>query len=353
MNIDIVKQNLVETIKNKIKPYHFNAGKTEIIIRCPYCGDSSKNSSHTHLYIGLNKKNKIPWYCQKCTEQGHVDNNFLKDIGLYESELALQCDSVKKQYLKNKKTRKFNDEEIKARLINSKNKKEKDLIIPAYRETKNNKAKYDYINSRYSFDLTPEEYIKKYKVIFSFKDFILQNEIEDVNVSDYMLKKLINDYIGFLSSDQSYIVFRNIRKCEKSERYYMFNIFDDETGKRFYTVNGEVDIMEEKITLVLSEGPFDIIGIKEYFYKNKKKNYIFASVNGKGYNLVVNYIARLGFLNMDIEIYSDQDVNIEKYKNFKKNCPVFMYNNVKVFYNTLDKDTGTTLDRIKLKKTQL
>lgn len=353
-DISDVKDDLVKSIQSNIKPFHFNAGKTEIMIRCPYCGDSSKSALHTHLYVGLNKRNSIPWYCQKCASSGYVDNTFLKDIGLYDSNLIIECESVKKEYLKNKKTHRLNDEEIKGRLIGSKNLKEKDLILPSYKETKNNRRKYDYLNDRYSFDLSPDEYIKKYKVIFSFKDFIFMNDLEELYVGDEMLKKLLNDYVGFLSSDQSYIIFRNVNKdCLKKERYYMYNIFDDQTGKRFYTINTELDAMTDKITLVLSEGPFDIIGIREYFYKNQTKNIIFASVNGKGYNLVVNYFARLGFLNMDIFIYSDQDVDISKYKSFKKSNPVFMNNAVRVYYNTIEKDCGTKLERIKLKKAPL
>ena len=351
-DINSVKQKLVDSIQSNIKPYHYNAGKTEIMIRCPYCGDSSKSSLHTHLYIGLAKRNSIPWYCQKCSSSGYVDKEFLKDINLYDSNLMVDCESVKKSYLKNKKTHKLSDDEIRLRLIgNRKDLKQKDLIIPKFRNTKNNKAKLDYLNDRYSFDLTPEEYIKKYKVIFSFKDFLLQNEIEEIYVGDIMLKKLLNQYVGFLSSDQSYIIFRNIDKnCPKKERYYMYNIFDDQTGKRFYTVHTEVDVMCDKVRLILSEGPFDIIAIKEYLYKDKDKNIIFTSVNGKGYNLIVNHFARMGFLDLDIEIYSDQDVDISKYKNFKKTNPIFLNNNVKVFYNTLSKDMGTTLENIKLKK---
>jgi len=79
------------------------------------------------------------------------------------------------------------------------------------------------------------------------------------------------------------------------------------------------------------------------------ENKIFASVNGKGYGLVINHFARLGFLNMDISIYSDADVNIGMYHGLKKAYPIIASNSTRVFYNTIEKDYGTKFEKIKLK----
>jgi len=343
---NVIRDKLVESIQQNLRPANLNSSKNELMIRCPYCGDSQKSELHTHMYIGLDNEFCFPYYCQKCTSSGIVDRDFLKDINVLDYILMGELEKFNKKNAYNQKNRKSVNTtyDIKSLM------KRKPLIIPEFKGTSREVAKLDYINSRYSFDLEPEQYIQGYKVIFSFKKFVEENELEEIYLNDYMLKNIIRNYIGFLSSDQSYIIFRNIDpNCRKNERYYMYNIFNDQTGKRFYTCNSKIDLLTPKIELVMSEGPFDILGIKEYFYKGNTENKIFTSVNGKGYGLIINHFARLGFLNMDISIYSDADVGIGMYRNLKRSYEMISNNKTKVFYNTLDKDYGTKINKIKLK----
>jgi len=346
MTHEDLKLRLIKSIQSNVHPANLNSAKNELMIRCCYCGDSQKSALHTHMYIGLDNAYCFPYYCQKCTSSGNVDRNFLKDINVLDYVLMGELEKFNKENTRTRKNKKFSDStyDVKSLL------KKENLVLPDFNGTSREKAKLDYINSRYSFDLEPEQYIQDYKVIFSFKQFIEQNEIEDINLNDYMLKNIIRNYIGFLSSDQSYIIFRNIDpNCKKNERYYMYNIFNNQAGKRFYTCSSRIDLLTPKIELVMSEGPFDIVGIREYFYKGNTENKIFTSVNGKGYGLIVNHFARLGFLNMDITIYSDADVNMGLYYNLKRQNSVMGSNRVKILYNSIEKDYGTKLNRIKLK----
>jgi len=341
-----LRDKLVQSIQQNVSVANTNNSKDELMIRCCYCGDSQKASHHAHMYIGLNNEYCFPYYCQRCTASGIVDRDFLKDINVLDYILMGEIEKFNKSNSDIKRNKKFSDSsyDVKSLL------KKENLILPEFTGTSRENAKLDYINSRYSFDLEPEQYIKDYKVIFSFKQFIEQNEIEDIYLNDYMLKNIIRNYIGFLSSDQSYIIFRNIDpNCRKNERYYMYNIFNNHAGKRFYTCSSKIDLLSPKIELVMSEGPFDMVGIREYFYKGNTENKIFTSVNGKGYGLIVNHFARLGFLNMDITIYSDADVNMGLYYNLKKQNSIMGNNRIKILYNSLEKDYGTKLNRIKLK----
>jgi len=341
-----LKNQLVQSIQQNVHPANLNSGKNELMIRCCYCGDSQKSALHTHMYIGLDNEYCFPYYCQRCTASGIVDRDFLKDINVLDYILMGEIEKFNKQNASTKRNRKTADSsyDVKSLL------KKENLILPEFTGTSREIAKLDYINSRYSFNLEPEQYIQDYKVIFSFKQFIEQNEIEEIFLNDYMLKNIIRNYIGFLSSDQSYIIFRNIDpNCKKNERYYMYNIFNNQAGKRFYTCSSKIDLLSPKIELVMSEGPFDILGIREYFYKGNTDNKIFTSVNGKGYGLIINHFARLGFLNMDITIYSDADVNIGLYQSLKKQNPIMSSNKIKILYNSIEKDYGTKLNRIKLK----
>jgi len=341
-----LRDNLIRSIQQNVHPANLNSSRNELMIRCCYCGDSQKSTAHTHMYIGLDNEYCFPYYCQRCTVSGTVDRNFLKDINVLDYILMGDIEKFNKNNSNTRKNRKFTDSSYNVKSLI----KRDSLILPEFSGTSREMAKLDYINSRYSFDLEPERYIKDYKVIFSFKQFIEQNELEDIYLNDYMLKNIIRNYIGFLSSDQSYIIFRNIDpNCRKNERYYMYNIFNNQAGKRFYTCSSKIDILSPRIELVMSEGPFDILGIREYFYKDNTENKIFTSVNGKGYGLIVNHFARLGFLNMDITIYSDADVNMGLYYGLKKQNPIMGNNKIKILYNSIDKDYGTKINRIKLK----
>ena len=344
MNISLdFKENLIDILKENLKVVYLTSGGKELVIRCPYCGDSSKSEVHAHLYIKMNDDHAFPFYCQKCMASGLLDKNLLKDLGINNYELSSNLTSINKEAKTlEKRYRKNLNDNFSIRKLNT-NK----LIIPEY--TNKSKKKLDYLNSRFSFNLTPEEYINNYKVIFSFKDFLLKNEIEYIMCSDYMLKKLIKGYVGFLSADYNYIIFRNIEpNCEKKYRYYNYQIFDYDNSNKFYIVKDKINLLQPKIDVVLTEGIFDIIGVKEYFFKDAK-NTIFSAVCGKGYNLVLNYLSRLGFMDMNIHIFSDGDVPIEKYKAMIKYSNAMKNNRITIYYNSIEKDYGIKLDRIKLK----
>ena len=120
-----------------------------------------------------------------------------------------------------------------------------------------------------------------------------------------------------------------------------------------------IDIMQPVVNLVITEGIFDIIGVYTHFYKNTQyeKNTIFAAACGKSYNAVIlNYI-RLGFLNLNISIYSDGDVDVNFYRELKDSNPYLKGSNITIFYNDLydpstgyGKDYGVKKEDIKLRK---
>jgi hypothetical protein len=338
-----LRDELLALIKENVRPYKITAASNEIMIRCPYCGDSQKSENHMHLYISIKDDRIFPFYCQKCNHKGIVNDNFLKDINCYNFTFMSKINKSAKEVSYEKHKKKY-----KSSFYHSNNK----LILPSY----NNKIilqknKYNYLCDRYSFSLTPEEFVEKYKVVFSLKDFLRINNIRDISTNLWMLKNLHENYVGFLSNDQSYIIFRNIDpNCEKKYRYYNYKIFSDiENSNRLYIPKITINKLKPIINLVIAEGIFDIIGIKEYFYKNNIDNdTIFIAVNGKGYNLILNKIARMGFLSMNIFIYSDSDVNINFYKKLKKTIPCLKYNNTTVIYNSLEKDYGLKEDLIKL-----
>ena len=110
--------------------------------------------------------------------------------------------------------------------------------------------------------------------------------------------------------------------------------------------------MQDEITLVMTEGIFDIIGIylAEYKDTEKETNAIFAAACGKGYNAVINHFIRKGFLNLKIIIYSDNDVSREKLLEIKDSNYIIRNQPITVYYNELSKDVGVPKEQIKLRR---
>ena len=83
-------------LNNKLLLY--NSDKTEIMVRCPYCGDSN-NKNHAHFYI----KSTTPYefFCQKCEIKGYLNEDNLKDFNIYNDLLFNDLYKEIKEYKKN------------------------------------------------------------------------------------------------------------------------------------------------------------------------------------------------------------------------------------------------------------
>jgi hypothetical protein len=342
--VDVIHE-LYTTLKNLGRTVYFNTGKTELNTRCPYCGDSIKDKTHAHLYIEVKEPHR--YFCQRCDSRGILNSDTLKDIELDDIELGKFLDNNIKQFLKN--TTKTRDS-----LILTKNKNYK---IPKYEMSSSILLKQlDYFKERLGMELDRKILLER-KVIGNFENFLYLNKIDYLLDNDKfynLIKNIDKTAIGFLSSDSNYVIFRYLDKNAK-KRYlnlslnYPYNI-----GSKAYSIKSSIDIFEPEINLILSEGIFDINSVYNNFYKcnPNSKNTLFFAVNGKSYNQVPIMLNRLGFLSLNLHIYSDKDVSLYDYKN-KLNLSRF--NKVLVSYNIKEneKDFGVTMDRISRKTTIL
>lgn len=318
----------VENIRNIIlqnkKPSYQTTNKMEVRVRCPYCGDSKSNPSSAHLYIQMRPPFKF--HCFKCETSGVLNNQVLRDFGIYDSSIALDISNSNKEYNATKGIQKISS----FKKINLTNK----LF-----ETDATTLATTYFNNRFNVNLDSEYIRGKFKAVLDSISFFNDNNL-NVNTSYYDFSKSI----GFISSDNSHIVFRDISGLQ-DKRYSNLSLSpqDEDFASKIYNIKSSIDILQDNIKLVITEGIFDIIGVYLHFYKDTpaEENTIFAAACGKSYNAVIlNYI-RQGFLNLDIEIYSDADVNIEFYRHLKNSSPYLKNMKLTVFYNTLyNKDTG-------------
>jgi hypothetical protein len=331
---DELGEKLFDLLKKKLSVCKRNNSFTEAIIRCPYCGDSEKNIRDGHLYIKL--KEPFPFFCQRCNTDGLFGPTALKDLSIYNSEISTELYKVGKNC-------KYNIGK-KSHTVNLHKKK---FQLPAPSENFQNKM--DYLNERIGMNITAKEAVTSYKTIFSIEDYLSLNEINFVTEEESVLEKLEKYGIGFLSADQTFINFRSTVDPNKSGfRYHMYSIFEpSEESKRFYTINSQIDLMNPVLNVHVAEGVLDIVGVHQHLFNGKfLKDHVFMAVNGKGFNRIFQYLSRLGFLNLNVEIYSDADVNLNFYKYMKTESILLKDTRIKVLYNKLEKDYGVHADKI-------
>jgi len=325
-----LSNSLITSIRKSGKLYYLSTRKDEISIRCVYCGDSLKSERSAHLYIEL--VSPYRFHCKKCNEDGLVTPKFLRDLDLMDSDLIYE---VQRSNLKSKKE--FN---LIKKSSNFKNKK----LKLEYTESSSELKKLNYVNKRLNLKLDFEDALN-YKMVLNFKKLIEDNNVSIHPLNEWMIKRLRllnSNYVGFLSHNDSCINFRNINE-DNNDRYTNFTL-DNLNRSKFYIKPTTIDILKEEIKLTICEGIFDLISIDKNYLR--KDNDILVSVNGSSYDLVINHLQKLGFLNLDIEIFSDNDVPIEYFKKIKRNNILLSNKKIKINYNNIGKDFGVVKNKI-------
>lgn len=328
-----------ETIRNlildNIHPAYRASGNKELRVRCPYCGDSQKNASSAHFYIEMNPP--FRFHCFKCETSGVLTQQVLRDLGVYDNSAGLVLAKASKDYRTNSGIQQvsFRGKEFNNTPTNSPN------AIAAV----------NYFNKRYESNFTEEELINKFKCVTDAESFFKLNNIRAPN-HQYDFSKAI----GFISSDNSHIIFRDITNTQQ-KRYDNLSLYSSEVVgamSKAYNIPGTIDAMASSVDLVITEGIFDIIGVYNIFYKNADNpNIIFSAACGKSYKaIIMNYI-RKGFLNLNIKIYSDADVPISFFQEMKQSSPYLREQTIQVFYNTKSKDYGIPANQIELRQSRI
>lgn len=338
---EILKEYLVQNNGAKVA-----RGGREIIKRCHICGDS-RDLSDAHMYIGMNN-GVIVYNCFKCNNSGVVDGNFLRNIGCYDPNILA---IVQEQ---NKTSISSNPSYLgSTRMI-----RRSELAIPL----SNNEyamKKLSYLNNRLGpyFDLKD---LPKYKIILNLKDFLDINNITRYTRNPELVDLLDKFFIGFLSADGSYVILRRLVPEGKlpqyiDTRYVNYNIFGTNTGNKMYIIPTFISIhnlYNAPISVHIAEGCFDILSIakmtEEY---DDKGNYIFMAVCGKSYMSAIEYIINAyGFINLEIHLYPDNDVNDYEIKKITDKLQAFRY--IKLFSHRNEfpgeKDFGVARDRIQM-----
>ena len=326
-----MENNIKEKIMSEIEKHSdvFNrVSLIQYVIRCPICGDSQKNLKKARCYLkcSLDPTEPILYHCFNCDSSGVVNGDFLKRLGINNSEITSKLENQK--YNKIGVFKKNNVDIITG-----------DVIM--------NSPQIHYIERRLGKGLTKNDY-NRFKIIWDIN-----------NITEFIIdKKILNsmptnkDSISFLSDNKSMILNRSLLDDGSWRKIKIFN-FD---GRSFYTIKSTIDLFtSEDITINITEGIFDILSV----YKNfNSENSVFIAVLGSDYLSGVNYAISKGFIgdNVVIKIYMDSDVDdnaVRFLKNQLKNMrwifkKIFIYKNAEYYKDKKYKDMGTTIDHIDL-----
>ena len=315
---------------------------TQLVVRCPFCGDSMRDTSHGHMYIKIDVHNdNIPvmYNCFRavCGEHGVMNSDVLRMLEIHDLEMCSSLTRYNKKAV-NKLVKQLGFKTGKLK-----------YTVPLPRNVVSNLRKKKYIEERMGISLTAQDMVDL-KIVLSLKEFLLYNKIENITCKDYIARQIEDDYIGFLSVKNNFIVFRDITGNHK-ERYIKYTIEKDILNEgTFYAIPVGIDIVSsDKIEIHIAEGTFDIIGVYHHITNKDNHNKIYVSVCGGNYLKPIEYFLSLGLIgNIDIHIYSDQGLKPSFYKKTVKNKFGIWVDNIFVHYNELEKDCGVTKDKISL-----
>ena len=309
----------------------------QLRMRCFLCGDSKKSLSKKRLGIKIDINNPtepILYNCFNCGEHGVVTTDMLCDMGLTR-EVASDIYQFNRGAVKRDNSSKVN---------RYKNDKPIPVIIPP--PTKCNKTinKIKYLYNRIGYRIPIQDF-DKIKVVFNLFDFLNANNI--VIPNDYFSKILDRDYIGFLSINNEYIIFRDTTNKNKA-RYFKYNIFGIyDNSNSFYRIKNKIDLLtQDTIEIKIAEGIFDILSVMYNLDDANDTNRVYiATCNSNFMNPILHHINK-GLVgdNISVKIYQDNDtiVNFSKLKN-KINVYI---GDMHVYSNKLSKDFGVPMKDI-------
>jgi hypothetical protein len=120
-----------------------------------------------------------------------------------------------------------------------------------------------------------------------------------------------------------------------------------DNSQGFYTPRASLDLLTpEDIHIIISEGPFDTLGIIYNVFEGDTANKVFiSSCDGSFTNPILSFIRKgLVGTNIYIDCYQDNDTRLD-FKKIKRELKMYTPN-FTVYYNRLSKDFGVPKDKI-------
>lgn len=346
MDFSEVKERFILFLRERGE-YVRKVNPEEYQTRCPFCGDSihTLNTGHLYIHIDMDTNYNMPYFCFKCQATGVVNPELLDLMGNEDTDLR---NEIHRLNVKGK-TKKSYDKENRFIYFER-------LLPDMIRYPK----KIDYITNRLGIEIKPEE-LSKMKVITSLYDFLTLNNIKESPFKKDIRLLLERDYVGFLSSGNSHILFRDVTESHEY-RWIKYPIDQESKQNRvFYSFSDPIDLFsEEEVTVNLSEGIMDALGIA-YHFEQGEKNVLNIAVCGPNYHTNINHLIDMGVFgsNVNLNLYLDNDAmyNKKAATNTKKKDALWylkdykpLFQSIHTIINLTAKDYGIPKEKIILKK---
>lgn len=324
-------QNVIQLLEET--PYARWEDKEHLMVRCPICGDSKKHHDGAHCSIWVRNNEPLVYHCWICEDAGLVDRQFLVDKEIGDIDSTMQLEQFNRANSRRSASTK-----------RTKNGQVQNVEVPVIKEHHMNKV--EYLRNRLGINFKLDQ-LEALRVVTSIKDFLEINKIEVNKKYEWCLEQLERDYVGFLSRSKNFIIFRSINPNSKF-RYINYKVFEHIVdAEKFYTIPSQPDIMDNDVTLHITEGIFDILSVAMNMGEKRKGTHIYSAVCGSGFPRVLEFFLRKGFIgNLTVNIYSDTDKKPGFYNNllYLKGW----YKDIKIIYNSYpgEKDFGVPSDKI-------
>lgn len=343
MNIQQAKKQFIDFLYTR-DVYSRPVTEDLYLTRCPYCGDSRTryNTGHFYILIAPETDNQMVFYCQRCQEHGKVNSEVISLLD-GDDDLLDAVGYVNKHGKRTKHNQGTDKQFMYFDVCLP------DVVNPAYQK------KIEYVENRLDIKLT-EDVQQKLKVIVSPYDFLIKNEITDLMYKPNMMNILERNYVGFLSTGNSHILFRDI--TDTYEHPWLKYPITKESRRNYvsYSYASDTDVYSEESHIInLSEGVMDAIGVKEYFHKDHES--ISIAVCGRNYYAMIRYLISLGLFGMNttLNLYMDNDKQFNNGREmvlprYLIETTKALFGQVCVFRNLIGKDYGVKKDKIILDK---
>lgn len=338
----LIGQNFINAIKSIIPTAKVASGGREIVIRCPFCGDS-KNLRHAHFYMSVPQSQEdISFYqCKRCPNHGIVSDELLRKIGCNDSNIIIEITKHNTEVLslpKYKSLKKINIYPLRWDLI---------------RQDASNQNKLNYINTRIGANFSLFD-LYRLKIFLNLYDIIVTNKLELTRHQD-ICDSLDKYFIGFISYDNSYCGLRKITDQELyqsvNKRYINYSLINKtDDRKNFYIIPTQINILDPlPVKIHIAEGQFDILSI--YYNLNKCNNYqsIYIACGGKSYSQATEFILEeTGIINYELHYYPDRDVSDQEFLYGTQSKIQLLISNIFIHRNIYngEKDFGVPINRI-------
>jgi hypothetical protein len=337
--------DVVDAVRRSGRPMQVRGG--QLNTRCGFCGDSRKSTSHMHAYISLAAPH--PFFCQRCKyTSGHLTTDVLEALGVAESGAVIYARGVAKEARRSGRSRRGGGQSLG--LV-----KEALQVASPDRANPDHARQLAYLEGRVGALAAAE--LARYKVVCGLSDLLVDNDVPAYTVDQREVDRLDLDAVGFLSADESYVVFRTVDDGwvkQGGRRYTNYRIWPDWEGSKAFAARAALDLLAPRHHVVACEGVLDLMGAERAFYHNQRwePNYLGVANNGSAFGATLRMLLRLGVICADVDVYVDREPgSLEAVRRALGESPFFATRHFKVraFQNLMEgqKDTGTTPDKIR------